>query len=142
MGSTNTEPISLKRGAKQGDSLSPLLFNLVMDDLLTASNDKAQGGTISLSTKINVVAYVDDLVALQDNPIALAANLLEITEYVNVIGMSINPSKYAALVYERLEGRVRARNKPLYKINGTWINPSSVVNPQRYLGHDLNASGV
>lgn len=92
-----------------------------MDDLSTTSNDRAQGGTISPSVKDNVVA--DDLVVLQGNPIALAANLLEITKYLSNRGMLINPSKCAALVYERVGGSVQARNKPLYEINGTMIYP-------------------
>lgn len=93
-GSAYTEPILLKRAVQQGDSLSPLLFNLVMDYLLTTSNDRAQRGTISSSAKVNVVAFADDLVVFQDNPIALVANLLEITKYLSDRGMSINPSKW------------------------------------------------
>lgn len=41
----------------------------------------------------------------------------------------------AELVYERLGGRVRARNMLLYEINGIEIHPISEVNPQRYFGN-------
>lgn len=97
-GVSNTEPILLWRGVKQGDPLSPMLFNLVLDNLLTTMNTGTQGGSVSHTAKINIIAFVDDLVILQDDPIKLVANLAEVSNYVETRGMSINPAKCAALV--------------------------------------------
>lgn len=59
--SGSTRPIAMRRGVKQGDSLSPGLFNMVMDELLEDLHSKPPGISID-GLEISALAYPDDIV--------------------------------------------------------------------------------
>ena len=52
--------IHLTSGVKQGDPLSPVLFNIVMDQLLESLNE-SNLGVILDGMKLPALAYADDL---------------------------------------------------------------------------------
>jgi len=57
---------NIRRGVKQGDLLSPFLFNLVVDELLNELNSGRDGGTLP-GSRVSFVAFADDLVVLDDS---------------------------------------------------------------------------
>lgn len=59
--------IEVLRGVKQGDPLSPLLFNLCLEPLLGRINTKTGGVIINERSKIPVLAFVDDIVLLGED---------------------------------------------------------------------------
>ena len=62
MGSVKIPGVSLTRGVKQGDCLSPLLFNLMLDELPDELPDHIRveiGGC-----KINALGFADDIILL------------------------------------------------------------------------------
>lgn len=50
LGQTSAGPIKLGKGVKQGDPLSPILFNLVINDLLVQLNTQRSAATIKSRT--------------------------------------------------------------------------------------------
>ncbi|NXF00481.1 PO21 protein, partial [Menura novaehollandiae] len=61
-----TDPIKILTGVKQGDPMSPLLFNLGLDPLLCKLESQGKGyhqGKI----RITAMAFADDLVLLGDS---------------------------------------------------------------------------
>ncbi|KAK2707505.1 hypothetical protein QYM36_015269 [Artemia franciscana] len=62
-------PTKLTRGVKQGDPLSPILFNLVVDEALRAI-PHGVGFTIN-ETLIPAIAYADDLVIASSSKVGL-----------------------------------------------------------------------
>ncbi|KAK9747039.1 Reverse transcriptase (RNA-dependent DNA polymerase) [Popillia japonica] len=64
VGDKLTRKISFRAGVKQGDPLSPALFNAVLDGLITELNEKQPRGTLSSSCKIAALAFADDLLLL------------------------------------------------------------------------------
>jgi len=61
-----TNRIDIKVGLKQGDPLSPLLFNLAIDPLLYMLESKGVGFGRGVD-KVMVLTYADDLVFLSDS---------------------------------------------------------------------------
>jgi hypothetical protein len=51
----------ITRGVKQGDPLSPILFNLVLDEIIEGANGATEGVRMS-GHKISILAFADDLV--------------------------------------------------------------------------------
>ena len=60
-GVLETGPISIKRGIFQGDSLSPLLFNMSLNPLSWELQKTGYGYQLDKQTKISHLLYVDDL---------------------------------------------------------------------------------
>jgi hypothetical protein len=136
-----SEPIQIKRGIYQGDSLSPLWFCLAINPLTNLLNSTGYGFNIRLNnttlSKLNHLLYMDDikLYASKKNHIL---SLLTITEnFSNDIGMSFGIDKcktqsiyrghYENLEYITKEGEIiKNLNKgEFYKYLG--INQSNHI---------------
>jgi hypothetical protein len=56
--------VKILRGVKQGDPLSPLLFNLCLEPLLEKMEEHTSGINVNKSRKVPVLAFADDVVLL------------------------------------------------------------------------------
>ena len=80
-------------GVKQGDVMSPLLFNLFIDDL--ANNLKSSiSGAISINGLLmNLLRYADDIVLLANSKEALQSYLDILDEFCSSWKLHINIKK-------------------------------------------------
>jgi hypothetical protein len=91
---TTEVPIILKRGVKQGDPLSPLIFNALLEPLIEEL-DKQDGFAINNECQVSVLAFADDIILLAPG-VPEAKRLLQITEaYLGDLGMTISAAKCA-----------------------------------------------
>ena len=92
MNGWQSNPIGIKRGVKQGDPLSPFLFNLVLDRLLEEANSSGLGVRLS-SGRLAALAYADDLLLLAESDRDLQT-LIDLTkEFYGSVGLSANSDK-------------------------------------------------
>ncbi len=112
MGSGETGRIPMTRGVKQGDPLSPLLFNIAMDPLLAVISKQNNGYQFGPrdSDRIESLAYADDNGLDTRTPEEMVHNYGLVHEFCQRTGMRLNVAKSAAF-YVKPEG------KDTYSIN-------------------------
>lgn len=120
-GSDGKVEIELRRGVKQGDPLSPLLFNLAMDKLIEEINEDTPGIKIG-EENIAVLAFADDLVLLGRDKEAAQDQLRQVENYLTKLGMSLAAAKCSSFA-------INAKEKSWYV-----TDPELVVNEERVPG--------
>ncbi|KAG8237131.1 hypothetical protein J437_LFUL017008 [Ladona fulva] len=104
---TTTE-VHITTGVRQGDPLSPLLFNLAIEPLLRAILAKrATAGYGVGMTKWCVLAYADDIVVIAHNAGALRALLHAAGTAATRSGLQFKPRKCATLHLDHTQGKRR-----------------------------------
>ena len=87
-----TSPITIDRGVKQGCTLSPILFNVYINDLIDCIN-RGEDGINFGDCKVTCLLYADDLVILGDTPTAVQSSLDTLSNWCKRNGMEVNPKK-------------------------------------------------
>lgn len=142
VGQESTRPIRICRGVRQGDPLSPLLFNLVVDELLENLNARYRGGSLPGGTYCAAMAFADDLIIMSDHNIDMPLLLDETQEFLQRRGMLLNPAKCKSLVAGASRGISVPRTRISYKINNEPIPNVMAMDAFKYLGHQFGHSGV
>lgn len=136
-----SRPIPIKKGVRQGDPLSPTLFNIVIDGLIRELNNNPQlGGTLASLTKLSALAFADDLVILEDREEMIPILLARVQSYFQARGMALNAGKCNIISAVRVNGVSVVRDTTRFKINGEPINAVE-FDPFTYLGHEVAATG-
>ena len=89
----------LKSGTRQGYTLSPLLFNIVLEVLATAIREEKEIKGMQIGKEVKLSLFADDMILYIENPNYSTRKLLElINEYSNVAGYKINTQKFFAFL--------------------------------------------
>ncbi|KAK9747005.1 Reverse transcriptase (RNA-dependent DNA polymerase) [Popillia japonica] len=137
-----TDAISFRRGVKQGDPLSPLLFNMVMDELLDEINNHQPGGTISPDTRVAAMAFADDIVLLEDREVDMALSITRTADFLRARGMDINVKKSVTVSAAVISGRSFPRTRPIFRYGREHLPIVGVISMFRYLGHTISGQGI
>ena len=91
----------LRAGTRKGCSLSPLLFNIVLEILTTAIRAEKEIKAIQIGKKeVKLSLFADDMILYIENPKDSIRKLLELSdEFSKVAGYKINMQKSFAFLY-------------------------------------------
>ena len=92
VGGVRSEEISMEVGVRQGDPLSPLLFNLAIDPLLHALECHGRGVKIA-GTGLVAMAFADDLVLLSDSWGSMNHNISILNNFCRLTGLKVHLRK-------------------------------------------------
>lgn len=88
--------IPMLRGVKQGDPLSPVIFNLITDEFL--SNLNADYGIELGDQRVPAIAYADDLVLFGRDVYSTQITLDQVFNFLKLRGHK-SPKMYRSIVY-------------------------------------------
>ena len=105
----NLKAFPLRSGTRQGCPLSPLLFNIVLEVLVTAIREEKEIKGIQIGKKeIKLSPFADDMILYIENPKDSMRKLLElISEFSKVEGYKINTQKSLVSLYTNNENSER-----------------------------------
>lgn len=128
-----TETFHTNSGIRQGDSLSPLLFCLFIDDMKNYFD--ATGDPCSLgNTTIHHLLYADDLILFSESKAGLQSSLNSLQAFCNKWKLKINYSKTKILVFTP-SGRKRVCT---FNVGDELLE---VVQAYKYLGITITSNG-
>ncbi|BES87387.1 Reverse transcriptase (RNA-dependent DNA polymerase) [Nesidiocoris tenuis] len=134
VGGKSSAPVRVRRGVRQGDPLSPLLFNLVVDTALREipgdiGFDIVEGG------RVNALAFADDVVLVASSKVGLEQALKSFSAQLSRCGLEINPKKSATLSLVPC-GRLKKTkvDSLAFQIQGHALQTLQIGDLWRYLG--------
>ena len=86
-------------GSKQGDPLSPILFNLALQKVIQSTKMVPSGIKIG-KDKLNVLAYTDNIVLIRKTEIDIRQLFVEIENIARKLGLHINQEKTKHMIVE------------------------------------------
>ena len=89
--------VEIKRGVRQGCVISPILFNLYSEFMITEALENESGISIN-GNNITNLRYADDAVLVADEKEKLQSMLDKLNEVCKAYGMEINVKKTKVMV--------------------------------------------
>ena len=95
----------LRSGTRQGCPLLPLLFNIVLEVLVTAIREEKEIKGIQIGKEeVKLLLFADDIILYLENPKDTIRKLLElINKFGKVAGYKTNTQKFIAFLYTNNE---------------------------------------
>ena len=134
---SRTELFSYSRGVRQGCVLSPILFNLYINELATIfENANSDPFILPNGTKLSCLLYADDLIILSKSRFGLQKCLDELQNWCNKWLMEVNLKKTKIMIFKKGNPKMI---KPNFMLNTKNVE---IVNEYCYLGIKLNSNGT
>lgn len=132
--------VYIKRGVKQGDPMSSILFNLVIDELFEIIGDRF-GYELQGVGNVNARAFADDIALISGSEQGMQQLLLETEEFLNARGLELNVDKCIGIGL-RKAGKVKksqiadssVNNPPSFMVKNKPIRLLGINEQCRYLG--------
>ena len=128
------DPISSNLGLKQGCPLSPMLFNLFIDDMNEIFDQNCDPVPV-LDIQLNHFLYADDLVLISQSRSGLQTCLDKLNQFSTEKRLSVSIDKSKTIVFNTA-GRLE---KEFFTLNESNLEP---VQSFCYLGFEVKASGI
>ena len=142
-----TGEIDISQGVKQGDPLSPTLFNIVMDPLFQQLKVKGQAKTVGDENKVKVgevycLAYVDDTALIADSHKDNQVNIYLTWEFCEAVGLGLSIHKCAACEIRSYGKTFICNHCTPLTVGETEIPSMKPGEFNRYLGENIGPWGA
>ena len=143
VGGVVTTPCNIGRGVKQGDPLSPLLFNLVIDELASEVQSLGVGVRLSPTVKVSLLAFADDLVLVGETKFGLQMLVRRTLDVLEEGGLEVNPAKCKtlALVVDKHCKSWAVSDEPFLALGDGTCQALGPLDTYKYLGIRIGPSG-
>jgi len=94
-----SQPVRVTTGLRQGDALSPVLFNLVLEKIVREMN--VSEGIELGQIKIGLLAYADDIALLGDDIEMIKSLGKKLIKAAEKVGLTVNDDKTEYLIVSR-----------------------------------------
>jgi hypothetical protein len=128
----HSSPFNVEKGTRQGGLTSPLLFNIVYQDMIKELSD-CMGGLRIGSHSYSVFCYADDILLMSTTVTGLQGLIDCANKYLVNHGLSFNPSKSSCTIM----GKHYFTCEPHWYLNDVEIENSESFN---YLGAIFSSS--
>lgn len=128
-------------GVKQGDPLSPPVFNFIMDEMLKRLPEEIGVNLDGLF--VNAMAFADDLSLVANTEQGLQILINEATSFLGLCGLRANPNKCVTLAIKTIPKEKKTAIDPStrFKIGNAMIPSLKRTDEWVYLGIKFNANG-
>jgi len=142
VGGKLSDPIRVTQGVKQGDPLSGVLFNLVIDWALAAL-DRNIGFRLG-EQLLSHLAFADDVVLISATQAGLQRQIDRFSDHLKKSGLLMNADKCATLSIQAQPAKKSwvCNQTSSLRLEGTLISALKVGETYKYLGLHYSAMGV
>lgn len=140
-GGWKSEAIRPNCGVKQGDPMSPVIFNMIIDDMLKRLPDDI--GTRVGDLVVNAIAFADDIILFASTPRGLQSLLDRATEYLASCGLHVNVSKCMTVAISNVLHKKRSviDKDTIFMCQGRVLPALKRTNKWKYLGIPFTPEG-
>ncbi|KAL4084839.1 hypothetical protein QTP88_027723 [Uroleucon formosanum] len=122
-----SDPFEVKSGLKQGDALSPALFNLALEKIIKDTNDDRR---MEISNEQVKLAYADDIVLMGETKEEIINSTYKLINASKGMGLHVNEGKTKYMVVSRTPPNIDSIVVDNYKFEK--------VDNFKYLGININ----
>lgn len=132
--------LHVKQGVLQGDPISPLLFNAVIDRAIKQL--PAEVGYRLNGVSFNCIAYADDIILVATTKRGLQDSIDALTTCLASFGLETNHDKSStlSLVPSGVDKKVKVIEESQFEVNGNLLKAIGVVDTWKYLGIHFTGS--
>ncbi|VVC38393.1 Endonuclease/exonuclease/phosphatase,Reverse transcriptase domain, partial [Cinara cedri] len=94
-----SEPATVRTGLRQGNVLSPILFNLILEKIIRETN--CNNRIVLRNSNINILAYADDIAMLVETEETVKQVCRKLIMMASKVGLEINDEKTEYIIFSR-----------------------------------------